>query len=138
MPVHPLVLLHSSLPLFTAQLLLPPAPHPFAIGRSRRGGDVVGKAPQPLAQGKHPHALALACAVEQGVDLGASGLAHRRRDRHQCGGQLLERVAETVAEAGPREQRPQTARRAVKAIAQDAADPIRRLLLERRLLKRSV
>src|SRR5262249_16609664 len=51
---------------------------------------------------------------------------------------LIERVAETVAEACTREQRPQTARRAVKAIGQDAADPIRRLLLERCLLKRAV
>jgi hypothetical protein len=78
-----------------------------------------------LAQRKHPQALALACSVEQGVELGAQGPAHRRRDRHQFGGQLIERVAETVAEACPREQCPQTARRAVKAIGQDAADPIR-------------
>jgi hypothetical protein len=47
-------------------------------------------------------------------------------------------VAETDAEACAREQCPHTARRAVKAIGQDTAGPIRRLLLERCLLKRSI
>jgi len=58
--------------------------------------------------------------------------------QYEPAGQLVDRVAETVAEACTREQCPHTARRAVKAIGQDAADAIRRLLLERRLLKRSV
>ena len=44
-------------------------------------------------------------------------------------------MAQAGAQARPRKQRPHTARRAVKAIGQDAADPIRRLVLERRLLK---
>jgi hypothetical protein len=44
-------------------------------------------------------------------------------------------MAETVAEARPREQRPHTAGRAIKAIGQDASDPIRRLLLGGRTLK---
>src|SRR5207237_7724231 len=96
------------------------------------------KVAEPLPQCKHAQALALACPVEQGVELRAQGLAHRRRDRHKFGGQLIDRVAETGAEAYTREQRPHTTRRTVKAIGQDASDPIRRLLPERRLLKRSV
>ena len=50
-------------------------------------------------------------------------------------GSLLMRVAEAVAEACTREQRPHTLGRAVEAIGQDASDPIRRLLLGRRTLK---
>jgi len=69
MPVHPLVLLHSSLPLFTAQLGLEPAAHALAVGRPRCVGDVVGKVAQPLAQRKHPQVLALPCPVQQGVEL---------------------------------------------------------------------
>jgi hypothetical protein len=44
-------------------LLLQPAPHPFAIGCSSRGGDVIDKMASPLTQRKHAHALALACPV---------------------------------------------------------------------------
>src|SRR5215813_813213 len=44
-------------------------------------------------------------------------------------------MAETVAEACPREQYPHTASRAVEAISQDASDPIRRLPLGGRTLK---
>src|SRR5215467_400190 len=47
-------------------------------------------------------------------------------------------MAKAVPQARPRKERPHTARCAVKAISQDAPDPIRRLLLEHRLLKRSV
>jgi hypothetical protein len=47
-------------------------------------------------------------------------------------------MAQAVPQARSRKERPHTARRAVKAIGQDAADAIRRLLLERRLLKRAV
>ena len=35
-------------------LVLKPLPYALAIGRPRRGGDVVGKVAQPLAQGQHP------------------------------------------------------------------------------------
>src|SRR4029434_3258250 len=83
-------------------------------------------------------ALALACAVQQGVELGAQGFADRGRDGHEFAGQLVDRVAETVPQARTREQRPHTTRRAVKAIGQDAADAIQRLLLECRLLKLAV
>src|SRR5215510_7740038 len=72
------------------------------------------------------------CAVQQGVELGAQGLADRGRQRKGVrvfAGQLVDRVAETVPQACTREQRPQTTRRTVKAIGQDAADAIQRLLL---------
>jgi hypothetical protein len=52
-------------------LLLHPAPHPRAIGWPGRGGDVVRKVAQSLAQRKHPQALALARSVEQSVQLRA-------------------------------------------------------------------
>ena len=52
-------------------LVLKPAPHSLAVRRPGRGRDVIGKAPQPLTQRKHAQALALACPVEQGVELGA-------------------------------------------------------------------
>ena len=51
--------------------LLEPAPDALAIGLPRRVGDMVGKAPQPLAQRKHPQAFALTRPVQQGVELGA-------------------------------------------------------------------
>ena len=69
------------------------------------------------------------------MKLRAQGLADRRRDGREFARQLVERVAETVAEACTREQRPHTAGRAVKAIGQDASDSIRRLVLERCTLK---
>jgi len=47
-------------------------------------------------------------------------------------------MAQAVPQARPRKERPQTARRAVKAIGEDAPDPRRRLLVERRLLKLAV
>ena len=69
MPVHPLVLLHSSLPLFTAQLLPKPAPDALAVGGPRRGGDVIDKVAAPLTERDHAQALPLAHPVEQGVEL---------------------------------------------------------------------
>src|SRR5258706_11640730 len=44
-------------------------------------------------------------------------------------------MAQAVAQARSREERAPTFDRAVEAIGQDASDPIRRLLVERRLLK---
>jgi hypothetical protein len=35
-------------------LVLEPLPYACAVGRSRRGGDVIGQAASPLAHGKHP------------------------------------------------------------------------------------
>jgi len=54
MPVHPLVLLHSSLPLFTAQLVLEPAPGALPVGLPCGVGDMVGTVASPLAQRTHP------------------------------------------------------------------------------------
>jgi hypothetical protein len=48
-------------------LVLEPAPDALPIGRSCRGGHVIGKASSPLAQGKHPQALPLARPVPQGM-----------------------------------------------------------------------
>jgi hypothetical protein len=50
-------------------LVLKPAPRPLAIGRPRRGGDVIGKVTQPLAERKHPQALALTRTVQEGMEL---------------------------------------------------------------------
>ena len=122
-----------------AGFLLPkPAPDARAVGGPRRGGAVVHKVTEALAERQHPQALALARPGQQGVELCAQGLADRGGDGGQFPGELIDGVAETVAEAYPREQRPPTARRAVKAIGQEAADAIRWILLERRLLKRAV
>jgi hypothetical protein len=52
-------------------LVLKPRAPPVAVGRSCRGGDVVGTTASPLAQGKHPYALPLARPVQQRVALGA-------------------------------------------------------------------
>ena len=65
----------------------------------------------------------------------AERLTHWRRDRRQFLRKLVERVAQAEAQACTREQRPQTAGRAVKAISQDASDPIGRLMLVCRALK---
>jgi len=92
---------------------------------------VVSNVAEPLTQGKPAPALALARPGEPGVPLGAQGRADRRRDRHQFLRDLVEGVAQAVAEACTREQRPPTADRAVEAIGQDASDPIRRRLLDR-------
>jgi hypothetical protein len=50
-------------------LILKPLLYALAIGRSSHEGDVVRKAAQPLAQRKHPQALALARPGPQGVEL---------------------------------------------------------------------
>ena len=50
-------------------LVLKPASHALAVGRPRRGGPVVGEVASPLSQCQHPQALALACPVQQGMEL---------------------------------------------------------------------
>jgi hypothetical protein len=52
-------------------LVLEPAPDALPVGRPSRTRDVVGNMAEPLAQRKHAHALALACPVQQSVELGA-------------------------------------------------------------------
>jgi len=119
-------------------LLRPPAPPPCALGRSRRGGAVVGPAPPPVAPRQPPPALARAGPGEPGVARGAPGLAPRRRARHPWGGPRLERGAATGAAAGPRAPRPPPARRAGTARGQEAADPRRRRRRARRRWHRAV
>ena len=51
-----------------------PGIHPLAVGRPCRSGDVVRKAPQSLAERKHPQAFALATLGHQGMERRASGL----------------------------------------------------------------
>jgi hypothetical protein len=86
-------------------LLLHPAPHARAIRWPSRGGDVIGKVTQPLAQGKHAQAFALARPVEQSGELGAQGLADWGGDGGEFPRAFIERVAEAVAETRPREER---------------------------------
>jgi hypothetical protein len=78
-----------------------PLPDALAVRRSRRGGDVVRKAPPPLAQRKHAQASPLSRSVPQGVELRAQGPTDRRRDRRQFLRKLDERVAQAVAETRP-------------------------------------
>jgi hypothetical protein len=80
-----------------------PVPYALAMGRSRPGGHVVGKAPPPWAQRTPPHALPLPRPGPQGVALGA--------------------------QARPRQERPQARAGAVEASHQDAPDPLRGLRL---------
>src|SRR4029434_1394044 len=72
---------------------------------------------------------------ERVLDPRAQRLTHCCRDRRQFLRELVERVAQAEAKACTREQRPHTAGRAVKAISQDASDPIGRLMLVCRALK---
>ena len=69
------------------------------------------------------------------MELGAQGLADRRRDRGQFPGELVERVAQTIAEARPWKQRPHALAGAVETIDEDPFDPVRRLLLRCGALK---
>jgi hypothetical protein len=117
---------------------LKPLAHPVAIGLPGCVHDVVRKASQPLAQGKHAQAFALSGPVPQGVELGAERLTERGRDGHEFLREFEERMAQAGAEAHSRKQRPQTFVGAVEAIGEDPFDPVRRLLLERRALKLAI
>ena len=58
-----------------ACLLVPhPASYACTIRRSSCGGHAVCKAPQSLAEGKHPYAPPLSRLVQEGVELGAQAL----------------------------------------------------------------
>jgi hypothetical protein len=52
-------------------LVLKPAPDALSIGRPCRGGDVVGKAAEPLSQRKYAQALALPRPIPQRMELRA-------------------------------------------------------------------
>jgi hypothetical protein len=119
-------------------LLLEPVPYTRAVGRPRRGGDVVGKVAEPLPQRKHPQALPLARPVEPGMEQRAQGFADRGRDGREFLRERGERVTEAIPEACPCKQRPHALDGAVEAIGEDPSDSIGRLLLERRALKRPI
>jgi hypothetical protein len=122
-----------------ARLLgLKPLAHTVASGLPGCVRDVVRKAPQSLAQRKHPYALPLACPVPQGVELGAQRLAERGRDGREFLREFEECVAQADAEACPRKQRAHTLGGAVESIGEDPFDPIRRLLVDSRMLKHPI
>ena len=116
---------------------LKPAPSPRPLGAPRRGGPMRGTTASPQAARPPPHALPRSGAVPPGLALRASRGAHRRRERRAWPRARMERLAEAGAQARSRAERPPTASRAVHASAQEASDPLRRLLRERRGLDRS-
>jgi hypothetical protein len=73
--------------------------------------------------------------VQQGVELRTECLTDWGGDGRQFPGEPVDRMAETVAEARTREPCLDAFDRTVEAIGQDAPDPIRQLLLERRTLE---
>src|SRR6266571_9322760 len=67
--------------------------------------------------------------MQQGVKLGAETRAHGGREADQLVRELVERVAQTVAQARPWKQGPHTAGRAVKTIGESTFHLIRRVFL---------
>ena len=116
-------------------LVAAPLPYALAVGRPRRGGHVIDKAAQSLAQCKHPQAFALSRPVQQRVELRPEGLADRGRDGHEFLRELIDRVAEAVAETRLREKGPHALDSTVEAISEDPPDAIGWLLLERSTLE---
>ena len=80
-------------------LLLEPAPDPLPMSRPGLLRHMVGEVASPLAQGNHPQTLTLTRPVQEGVELRAECLAHRRRDRREFARELVDGVAETVPQA---------------------------------------
>jgi hypothetical protein len=72
------------------------------------------------------------------MELGAPSLADRRRDHCEFPVELVERVAQTMAEAHSWKQCPQTLGGAVKAIGEEPPDSIPGLLLGRNTLQLSI
>ena len=103
-------------------LLLEPAPYAFPVGRPSRGGDVIGNVAEPLTQGQHAQALPLSRAVQEGVELRAQRLTHRGRDGRKFARELVDGVAQAVAQARSREERPYTLGGAIEAIDEDPFD----------------
>jgi len=118
--------------------VLEPAPDALPIGHSCFVRHVVSTVAEPLTERKYAQALALARPGEQGVELRAERLAHWRRDCHKFLRELVERVAQAVAEARPRKERADAFDCTVKTIGQDPPDPIRGLPLGRGALELSV
>ena len=119
-------------------LVLTPASPALPVGRPRRVGDVVRKAPSPLAQRTQAHALPRPRPVPPGGERRAQGPTDRRGDGCQLLGQLHERVAPAVAETRPRAQCPQTRGGAVNASGQDAPDLRGRLVTGRGALQLAI
>src|SRR5215813_6298730 len=76
--------------------------------------------------------------VQQGVELGAQGLADRGGDGGEFPRELIDRMAEAEAKTRPREERAQTLGGAVETIRQNAADAIGWLLGECCVLERLI
>src|SRR5260221_896193 len=76
--------------------------------------------------------------MQHGVKLGAYTLAHGGREADQLIRELVERVAQTVAQARPWKQGPHTAGRAVKTIGESAFHLIRRVFLMGDALKLAI
>jgi hypothetical protein len=85
---------------------------------------VIDKVAQPLAQGKHPQIPALTCPVEQRVELCAQRLADRGGDGSELPRELIDRMAEAVAEMHPWKERPHALGRAIEAVGEDPSDPV--------------
>ena len=85
----------------TRFLVFHPGPHPFAVFLALSGRDMVDKTAQSLPKRDHPQAFALATAVQQGVKLAAQALTHRGRQAHQLVGQLVEGMAQAIAQVMP-------------------------------------
>ena len=83
-------------------LVLKPASDARAVGRPRRVGDVVGKVAEPLPQRKHPQAFALSRLWSRVWNCERT-TADRGRDRRQFLRELIDGMAQAVAEACPRE-----------------------------------
>ncbi len=81
---------------------LEPVTHPLTVPCSYGRRDVIGKVAQSLAQCHHPQACALATPMQQGVELRTQALAHWCLQANQLVGELVERVAQAVAQASPR------------------------------------
>jgi hypothetical protein len=86
----------------------------------------------------HAQALALACPVEQGVELCAQGRADRGGDGGKCSRELLECVAEAGTETRPREECAHASGGVVKAIGQHASDALGWLLVDCRAWERLI
>jgi len=99
---------------------------------------VVHKVAQSLLQRTHAQAFALACPVEQGVELGAQGLADRGGEGGEFPRELIECVAEAGAETRPREERAHALGGAVEAIGQNASDALGWLLVDCRAWERLI
>jgi len=101
----------------------------LAIGRSSCGGDVLAKRRKPLAQCNTRKPLRCWRPVPQGVELGAQGLAHRGCDGREFLGELVERVAEAVAEC-TQGRAAHALDGAIEPIREDAPTPIGRLVTD--------